>query len=175
MTTIAMVEHPDKVEIAWDSFITYHTVEELNQESHSKVFENSTVVFGVCGLLRVLQVFEFMSIPKRKKNTDGRTYLAKKLVPAMKSALKEAYDHEKSIDSTWEALVIVDGSVYNVASDFSWLRMESDFYAIGSGQRIARGYYEGTKDLKGSLEAAAKWDPHTGGTIHYLEAEKAVA
>ena len=164
MTTIVMVEKPNRVDIAWDSKVSRgYSHEELEQE---KVFEASGITYGVAGALRVLNIIEELDV-KPPVDLEGKAvdaWVSRVLIPRMQNACRAA-DPEGQYYVHANILAVVNGRVYSIGGDFSKTRNTSGIYAIGSGSVYAKGALEAGASVTRSVEIAANNDVYTGHGI----------
>jgi ATP-dependent protease HslVU (ClpYQ) peptidase subunit len=83
-------------------------------------------------------------------------------------------------------LVVINGVIYTVDGDYSWVSDPNGVYALGTGAQYAMGalhalqgktklnLFTAKKTVLQAMAAAAKFDPYTGAPYHSFvqEAEK---
>ncbi len=107
----------------------------------NKILDLGDRVFGVAGnYVDALMFLEWVKNPKRaKKPKDDAEFVAVELR--------------------------ADGSIWEWGPDLFPFRVEEEYYAIGSGQDVARGaMYMGATAEK-AVEAAIRWDVNSGGAV----------
>lgn len=123
-------------------------------EEACKVFEFAGFVIGHTGAGRIRNLTSRLKIrfgsegPTREFNLEQE--LLEVLIPAFKElARKGGYLHEKDgvADLEGEILVAFGNQVCVIGSDFSVTPVSSEFWAIGSGQRLALGSLASTVRL----------------------------
>lgn len=164
MTTIVMVEKPDRVDIAWDSKVSSgYSHEELEQE---KVFEASGITYGVAGAVRVANILEGLDV-KPPQGVEGKgvdAWVSRVLIPRMQNACR-ATDPEGQFYVHANILAVVNKRVYSIGDDFSRVRNTSGIYAIGSGSVYAKGALEAGASVKKAVQVASNNDVYTGHGI----------
>lgn len=175
MTTIVAVQRKGDVEFAADSQMTYGNLK--SPDSFRKVFANGPVVFGFAGSVRAANVLRFMDVPalpkKRLNRNDLERWVVTDLVPAMQDALETGNAmeiHNNEVDSYSRVLVSVQGSVYEIGSNFSVTRESSGVYSVGSGSDFALGAMAAGASPAEAVKIASKLDSYTGGRIQSVMA-----
>lgn len=169
MTTVVFVEKADRIEIAFDSKVSYgFSVKELEQK---KVFKIGKVYLGVAGSLGFLNLLSSQHIPDHPPMTKAETdrWVQRVLIPIIKRAAVEyspMTQHTGYMHSG--VLVAVNGYVYDIGGDFSWVRNKSGIYAIGSGSHYATGAVSGGSSAKRAVEVATQHDAGSGYTVHEI-------
>lgn len=150
----------------------------------SKVAVNGKYLLGAAGDLRAINILHHAFQPPtpapslKGKRLDA--FITTKFIPSLRSCFEEQgyvlvdkggpnkAEHESQI------IVVVNGSVYVVDSDYSWMNDSSSTYAMGTGSTYALGALHvltGSKKLSiaqakqnilKALGVAAKFDPGTG-------------
>lgn len=170
MTTVAAIEHPEGVSLAWDSRVSAGNEQWAIDDS--KAFVNAGMAFLFTGTLRDLNIIKYAPLPTLD-TWDCDRFVTNALVPAIKNALDAvgaswASNSQSRMDSA--LLAIVDGRVYAVESHFGWHRREDGIYTAGSGGDFARGALSAGAGIREAVEVAAKHDAKTGGLIHVTQA-----
>lgn len=165
MTCIVGIKHNKKIYLGGDSAMT-NQVGQQSLSAESKVFTNGKVAFGICGSPKLMNPLRLMKIPSRKLGQDVREFVAKFLVPAIETALKEGGCVTESPEhgSIFEGAILIGfaGILYRMESNFQLISDAHGFDSIGSGADIAVGSLHATKRgmkprprILAALEAAA--------------------
>ena len=150
----------------------------------SKVALNGKYLLGAAGDLRAINILHHAFQPPapapslKGKRLDA--FITTKFIPSLRSCFEEQgyvlvdksgpnkAEHESQI------IVVINGSVYVIDSDYSWMNDSSGTYAMGTGSTYALGALHvltGSKKLSiaqakqnilKALAVAAKFDPGTG-------------
>ena|SRR3990167_1385107 len=163
MTCIIGIENKGKVWMGGDSA---GTSEDFSQRvlGDKKVFQKDSLVFGVCGLPKVMDALRYaIELPKQQKGTDDRQFVAAELLPAIKAGLKVEGCTEGDGETFHGAILFgYRGKLYRIESNFQIITNAYGFDSVGSGADIAIGALHGsTKDKNAkrrivqALEASA--------------------
>lgn len=171
MTCIVGVQDRKKLFIGGDSALTSG---DLSQRSYGedKVFQTGSVLFGVCGLPKVITALrDVLEVPSHPRGLDDRKFISKILIPAIKACLwetgcsnaKEEAGGEREGEFFEGAFLMgYKGKLYRVESNFQTITSAYGFDAVGSGEDIAIGSLHASvkeKDAKKrclqALEASA--------------------
>lgn len=191
MTTIIAVQGDGWCVLGSDSRIS-HMDDEGKAEIHNlsdsqrKVVQNGPWLLGVAGDLRAINVLahNFVSPVPRPTlvGTALDKFVATDFVPALKECLEKtgyAPVHKEfpgKAEFESELIACVNGKVYAVDGDYSWMEEASGVYAVGSGAPYALGAITATgygrsilaarNAVLKSLSTASKFDPGTGAPFH---------
>lgn len=191
MTTIIAVQGDGWCVVGWDSRIS-NTDDEGRSETHvlsdsqKKVVQNGPWLLGAAGDLRAINVLSHNFNPPIPRPTLANSALDKFIstdfVPALRETLEKSgyapthreYPGKAEFES--ELIVAVNGRVYAVDGDYSWINEASNLYAIGSGSAYAMGALMATgwgrsvltarNAVLKALSVASRFDPGTGAPFH---------
>lgn len=173
MTTILAAKKGSTWTWGWDSLTTYGP--EQFQDTKSKVFRNGQYIFGVAGSVHISQTIQYANLPDfDPKEDDPREFAFKKLVPAIKKAVKkegwlDSADNVEWIEATF--LVQVGKRVFEVTQHLTIIENSGGVMGVGSGARVAELAYKITKDVKTAMKWAVSEDAYTGGKVHVRDSE----
>lgn len=198
MTTIIALQGDGWCVMGWDSRIS-NTDDEGRSETHvlsdsqKKVVQNGPWLLGAAGDLRAINILSHNFSPPVPRPTLSNQALDKfvstDFVPALRDTLEKAgyapihkeYPGKAEFES--ELIVAVNGRVYSVDGDYSWITEASGLYAIGSGSAYAMGALTATgwgrsvgtarNAVLKALSVASKFDPGTGAPFHVTVQEAA--
>jgi ATP-dependent protease HslVU (ClpYQ) peptidase subunit len=160
MTTIIGVEYANRCVVLGDSRV----VGDSKIYSHPdmvKVITNGNYLVGVAGDVRALQVVLHTWKPPAflaKDRTNIFQFMVNKVAPSLKQLLTDAgLLDSKSPDKDFEINIIVglNGSLFEIDSDFAVSRSDSGYYGIGTGGDYALGalYAGATPEQAASIAA----------------------
>jgi ATP-dependent protease HslVU (ClpYQ) peptidase subunit len=168
MTTIIGVEYANRCVILGDSRI----VGDSKIYSHPdmvKVVTNGNYLVGVAGDVRALQVVLHTWKPPAflaKDRTNVFQFMVNKVAPSLKQLLTDAgLLDSKSLDKDFEINIIVglNGSLFEIDSDFAVSRNLDGYYAIGTGGDFALGALYAGVTPEQAAGIAATNDSKTAG------------
>lgn len=161
------------------------------KESNSKLGINGKYILGAAGDLRAINILHHaFSPPTPAPSLKGKKldhFVTVKFIPA----LRECFEHHgyalpdndgKShiAEHSSTVFIAINGCIYIVGGDYSWISDSNGLFAIGTGAQYALGamYASMPKGklsinlakkiaLKG-VSIAAKFDPYTGAPYHTL-------
>jgi ATP-dependent protease HslVU (ClpYQ) peptidase subunit len=151
----------------------------------AKVASNGNYLLGAAGDIRAINILHHaFNPPAAQAAVKGKRldkFMTTKFIPALRQTLEvEGYATQASTLTSQTAecnstvLVVVNGVIYVIDSDYGWVSDQAGFYAIGSGASFALGSMHtsvGRRNLNKlqarqialkALAAAAKYDPFTG-------------
>jgi ATP-dependent protease HslVU (ClpYQ) peptidase subunit len=196
MTTIAAVQGDGWAVVGSDSRITDEGRVYAMPKGSGKVVHNEDYMFGTAGDLRAVNIMEHAFTPPDASGYSGKdldAFITTRFIPALRKCFEEhGYSASPEEKDTKEAaighesqiLAVVNGSIYELGEDYSWLKDASGLYAMGSGGDYAIGALhamappkakltiELAKDIvKEALTIAAKLDSNSGGPFTILVQE----
>jgi ATP-dependent protease HslVU (ClpYQ) peptidase subunit len=151
-----------------------------------KIAVNGKYLLGASGDLRAINIlhhaFQPPAPPPSLKGKRLDAFITTKFIPSLRAAFEEngyvpSRDKERmpsKAEHDSEILVVVNGCIYIIDSDYSWMIDTSGIYVIGTGAPFALGAIHvlnkpgkisinQTKQLvMKALSAAGKYDPGTG-------------
>lgn len=163
MTTVIAIEKDNRVEIGCDSKATGGDQIELEQP---KVFENNGITIGVAGVALLANELRYGDLPAPPESIDSTDrWMTKEFTPALRSIVEATMKTGDDGEYELQALVIVNGRVYDIGGNLGWVRNTAGTYAIGSGAHFALGALSAGADINQALAIAAKHDPYTGCSL----------
>jgi len=161
--------------------VTYHNRIDLHS---AKIFEKGGMLMGYTTSFRMGQILEHcLDFPDRTAGLTDFEYLIKQLVPAF----RQAFVGEKYIQDTdkhgGNFIIVWNGAVYEIQSDFSVFNHSRGFASCGSGSSQAQGFIEAclgygimTDDnvesvLRTAITAISKFNITVSGRVDYLYSE----
>jgi ATP-dependent protease HslVU (ClpYQ) peptidase subunit len=168
VTTIIGVEFANRCIVLGDSRI----VGDSKIYSHPdmvKVVTNGNYLVGVAGDVRALQVVLHTWKPPAllaKDKTDLFKFMVNKVAPSLKQLVTDAgLLDNKSADKEFEINVIIglNGSLFEIDSDFAVSRNSDGYYAIGTGGDYALGALYAGVTPEQAADIAAVNDSKTAG------------
>lgn len=165
MTCIVAVEENGRVVIGGDRMgSNSHTGSSV---SHSKVFNVGEITIGYTSSFRMGQLLQYaLEVPEIEDGTDIDKWVSINLMQAIRKAYKDnGWDKEKDGEATnGSFLLVAKNRVYEIQTDYSYIRNISGEYAIGSGADYALGSLRSTRGkmpiearVIESLESAAEY------------------
>lgn len=183
MTTICAVQGDGWVVVGWDSNVAEEGGRAYTAgKSWSKVVQRNNWLLGAAGDVRAINLLHHQFEPPRTDLTGAK--LDKLLTSEVIPALRDVFDANGYTSTTRssgeqhgsELLFVVNGTVFEIGSDWSWCRDSDGMYAIGSGGDYALGFLYGQPrftDAESAREAivkalsiASRFDRATGAPFH---------
>lgn len=159
------------------------------RDTSPKIALNGRYLLGAAGDLRAINILHHAFTPPicppnlRGKKLDH--FLTVKFIPALRECFEsQGYatpdnDEKQHIAEHGSIiLAVINGTIYVIDGDYSWVSDPSGVYAIGSGAQYALGALHALTPKRGlslntakkiavqAIAAAAKFDPHTGAPYH---------
>lgn len=183
MTTLIGIQGDGWAVMGSDSRVSDSETGRWSEMSHTKIVENNGILIGGAGSVRGLNLLHYgWKAPKPRANADLDVFMTKTFIPALRECfVKSGYDikeESEAAKSESHILVAVQGVLYPIYDDYSWLRDENNVYDFGSGSDIALGALEAyeiqkcktpaqaEKLVKKAIEISMKHDMMTGGTVY---------
>jgi ATP-dependent protease HslVU (ClpYQ) peptidase subunit len=82
--------------------------------------------------------------------------------------LRDGKEFEPEKKESFDAIVVDRGDIFLYETTLIPIRIEADFYAIGSGAQYAMGALSAGADIKEAILIAAHHDPDTRGPVDLL-------
>ena len=191
MTTVLAVQGDGWAVVGFDSLVSDDNGRTfvLGQGS-SKVAKNGPYLLGAAGDVRAINILAHAFTPPKPGNIVGARldrFITSKFVPELRSCfedhgyasreLKERATHGSVV------LAAINGVIYEIDEDYSWVRDASGIYAAGTGGDFAMGALyamlgEQTasnvaidkvkKMIKEAISIAIRLDASSGGTVHLM-------
>ena len=156
MTAIVGIQGKNWAVIAADSMTTYND-KPYYAKGMDKVVRKGDYVFAFAGDAVAGNIAEFLwTPPKPVKNMNTDTFMQVKVLPSLRDAMKEhGYEPDtvKDPDSGFDALICLNGIIYEIDEQYLWSRDDRGLYAVGSGGSVALGALA-TGFSKNSIKAA---------------------
>lgn len=189
MTTIVAVQGNGWAVVGYDSQVTEDETRVYTMgRGSSKVTKNGEYLLGAAGDVRAINILSHVFVPPKAGELVGvrlDRFITSKFVPALRSCF-ESQGYAASTKESKEVaeqgsvvLAIVNGVIYVIGEDYSWIRDANGIYSFGSGGDYAIGamYAISTEKtfarvdaaqlaVRNSLIAAARLDPSTGAPFH---------
>ena len=156
MTAIVGIQGKGWAVIAADSMTTYDDKPYFSK-SFEKVTRKGDYVFAFAGDAIAGNIANFIwTPPKFIKTVPTDVFVQTKVLPSLRDVLKDnGYepDTTKNPDAGFDALICINGTIYEIDQDFLWSRDDRGLYAVGSGGPLALGALA-TGFSKNSMKAA---------------------
>lgn len=161
------------------------------RESNGKIGVNGKYILGAAGDLRAINILHHAFVPPnpapslRGKKLDH--FVTVKFIPALREsfeshgyALPDNSSKVHMAEHSSTIIMAINGAVYVIDGDYSWISDSSGIFAIGTGAQYALGalyglYPKGKLTLVAArkmaikaVSVAAKFDPYTGAPYHTL-------
>jgi len=197
MTTIIAVQGDGWCVVGWDSRIS-NVDDEGRSEIHTlgdsakKVVQNGPWFLGAAGDLRAINILAHGFTPPAPRQTISNAlldkFVANEFIPSLRETLEKAgyaptqkeFPGKAEFES--EVVACVNGRVYVIDGDYSWMSDASGLYSIGSGSAYALGALTATgvgrtvgsarNAVMKALSVASKFDPGTGAPFHVAVQEQ---
>lgn len=179
MTTIIGVQNADGCVIASDSRVADNGKVYTHPEM-VKAVERGSYIIGGAGDYRALQVVLHGWQPplvSAKAKQNLYEFVINKVAPSLKSTLTEAgIEFTKSSendDNKFELQLIIgiNGTIFELDSDFAVAMNDTGLYAIGSGGDYALGALHAGATVLDAMRIAAVNNNGTSAPFHILEQE----
>lgn len=190
MTTIVAVQGSGWAVVGYDSQVTEEDGRRYTMaRGSSKVAKNGEYLLGAAGDVRAINILAYAFAPPKVGDLIGvrlDRFITSRFVPALRACF-EAQGYAASKESKEIAeqgsvvLVVVNGTIYVIGEDYSWVRDSGAIYAFGSGGDYALGalYSYGIEKvtsrvdvaqdlIRNSLAVASRLDPGTGAPFHIM-------
>ena len=179
MTTIVGVQSIDGCVIASDSRVAEGGKVYTHPEM-VKAIERGSYIIGGAGDYRALQVALHgwqPPIVSAKAKQNLYEFVINKVAPSLKSTLVEAgIEFNKGSDDSdnkfeLQLLIGINGTLFEVDSDFAVAMNDTGLYAIGSGGDYALGALHAGATVLDAMRIAAVNNNGTSAPFHILEQE----
>jgi ATP-dependent protease HslVU (ClpYQ) peptidase subunit len=190
MTTIVAVQGSGWAVVGYDSQVTEEDGRRYTMaRGSSKVAKNGEYLLGAAGDVRAINILAYAFAPPKVGDLIGvrlDRFITSRFVPSLRACF-EAQGYAASKESKEIAeqgsvvLVVVNGTIYVIGEDYSWVRDSGAIYAFGSGGDYALGalYSYGIEKvtsrvdvaqdlIRNSLAVASRLDPGTGAPFHIM-------
>jgi ATP-dependent protease HslVU (ClpYQ) peptidase subunit len=177
MTTIVGVQYEDSCIIASDSRVAADGKVYTHPEM-VKAVERGSYIIGGAGDYRALQVVLHgwqPPIVTAKAKQNLYEFAINKVAPSLKTTLTDAgIEFSKGPDSPGDkfdlSLIIgINGTLFEIDSDFAVAMNDNHFYGIGSGGDFALGALHANSSVLDAMRIAAICNNGTSAPFHILE------
>ncbi len=188
MTTIVAVTGSSWTVVGSDSRVTEEDgrVYVLPKGS-AKVARNRAYLLGAAGDVRAINILQYAFRPPDAKNFVGTRldkFITSDFVPSLRACFNEqgyaapSPNKDHSDESGSIILAAVNGAVYVIGEDYSWVKDTSGIYGLGTGSPYALGVLyallpEGADNIdkakaaiKTALTVAARLDANTSAPFN---------
>jgi ATP-dependent protease HslVU (ClpYQ) peptidase subunit len=156
MTAIVGIQGKGWAVVAADSMTTYDD-KPYYAKGMDKVTKKGDYVFAFSGDAIAGNIASYLwSPPKIIKSMSIDTFMQTKVLPSLRETMKDnGYEPDtvKDKDAGFDALICLNGIIYEVDQDYLWSRDDRGLYAVGSGGSLALGALA-TGFSKNSIKAA---------------------
>lgn len=156
MTAIVGIQGKGWAVIAADSMTTYDD-KPYYAKGMDKAVRKGDYVFAFAGDAVAGNIAEFLwTPPKLIKTMPLDAFMQVKVLPSLRDAMKEhGYepDATKDPNAGFDALMCLNGVIYEIDEEYMWSRDDRGLYAVGSGGQLALGALA-TGFSKNSMKAA---------------------
>jgi ATP-dependent protease HslVU (ClpYQ) peptidase subunit len=156
MTAIVGIQGKGWAVIAADSMTTYDD-KPYYAKGMDKAVRKGDYVFAFAGDAIAGNIAEFLwTPPKLIKTMPLDAFVQVKVLPSLRDAMKEhGYEPDviKDPNAGFDALMCVNGVIYEIDEEYMWSRDDRGLYAVGSGGQLALGALA-TGFSKNSMKAA---------------------
>jgi ATP-dependent protease HslVU (ClpYQ) peptidase subunit len=156
MTAIVGIQGKGWAVVAADSMTTYDD-KPYYAKGMDKAVRKGDYVFAFAGDAVAGNIAEFLwTPPKLIKTMPLDAFMQVKVLPSLREAMKEhGYepDATKDPNAGFDALMCLNGVIYEIDEEYMWSRDDRGLYAVGSGGQLALGALA-TGFSKNSMKAA---------------------
>jgi len=156
MTAIVGIQGKGWAVIAADSMTTYDD-KPYYAKGMDKAVRKGDYVFAFAGDAVAGNIAEFLwTPPKLIKTMPLDAFVQVKVLPSLRDAMKEhGYEPDaiKDPNAGFDALISLNGVIYEIDEEYMWSRDDRGLYAVGSGGQLALGALA-TGFSKNSMKAA---------------------
>ena len=140
MTAIVGIQGKDWALIAADSMTTYDD-KPYYAKGMDKVVKNGDYVFAFAGDAVAGNIANFLWIPPKViKSISTDVFMQTKVLPSLREVMMDnGYNPDKDKDGGFDALICLNGIIYEIDHDYMWSRDDRGLYAVGSGGALALG------------------------------------
>jgi ATP-dependent protease HslVU (ClpYQ) peptidase subunit len=156
MTAIVGIQGKGWAVIAADSMTTYDD-KPYYAKGMDKAVRKGDYVFAFAGDAIAGNIAEFLwTPPKLIKTMPLDAFMQVKVLPSLRDAMKEhGYEPDviKDPNAGFDALMCINGVIYEIDEEYMWSRDDRGLYSVGSGGQLALGALA-TGFSKNSIKAA---------------------
>ena len=168
MTTIVGIEYDDYCVIAADSLTVGGNGRRYIHSSVPKIAERGSFLVAGSGDAQPCDALQHTWVPPRvmaKDKEDLFKFMVSKVVPSMRKCIKDSgYEIDKDDkDAGFDFLIAVGGELFEVDSNYSVAKTETNIYGVGSGSPFAMGALLVGANIEDAIQASAKLSVNTEG------------
>lgn len=156
MTAIVGIQGKGWAVLASDSMVSYDD-KPFYARGMDKVITRNEYAWAFAGDALAGDITtHFWKPPKVSKTMTTDNFFMTKVIPSLKQCLTNngyVVDKEDK-EAGFDALVLVNGIIYQTETTYGWMRDDKGLYAIGSGGRTALGVMAGLNANEGSMKIA---------------------
>ena len=142
MTAIVGIQGKDWALIAADSMTTYDD-KPYYAKGQDKVVRKGDYIIAFAGDAIAGNIANLMwNPPKLVKSMHIDDFMQNKVLPSLREVMSDNGYHGASKDDKdagFDALICLNGTIYEVDHDYLWSRDDRGLYAVGSGGNLALG------------------------------------
>lgn len=189
MTTIIAAQGEKWAVVGYDSLVSDEGGRSfILGRGSSKVVKNGQYLLGAAGDVRAINILAHVFAPPKPNELIGTRldkFVTSKFIPALRACFEDqGYAPRESKETAQHGsvvLVAVNGTIYEIDEDYSWVRGSTGIYTAGTGGDVALGAMhamsndrsfdeiglDGTKKIiRECLAIAVKLDNQSGGPLH---------
>lgn len=188
MTTIASIQGEGWSVVGFDSRVSEDSGRYYTLPKHmSKVSSNSGYLIGAAGDMRAVNIVTNVFKPTSAGDLTGTKldkFMTSKFIPELKQCLEEN-NYGKEGEQESYIFVSVNGTVYEIGSNYDWCHDDYGVYGIGSGANYALGALYALVEpidkrtveeckvyMRNALSISARLDSNTGAPFHVVVQRK---
>jgi len=142
MTAIVGIQGKDWALIAADSMTTYDD-KPYYAKGQEKITKKGDYIYAFAGDAIAGNIANFLwNPPKLIKTMPIDDFMQSKVLPSLREVMNDNGYHganKDDKDGGFDALICLNGTIYEVDHDFLWSRDDRGLYAVGSGGSLALG------------------------------------
>jgi ATP-dependent protease HslVU (ClpYQ) peptidase subunit len=184
MTTIVAIEGKGWSVVGWDSRVVDDGGRAyVAGNGWSKVVKNNGFLIGVAGDVRAINLVHHVFHPPKADGLTGiklDKFITAKFIPALRECFeREGYmgvnRRDNAEEHGSEILVSVNATVFEIGTDWAWVREACGRYAIGTGGGYSLGglvladcstQERAQQSVLASLKVSARFDSATAAPFH---------
>lgn len=191
MTTVLAFQGDGWAAVGFDSLVSDESGRTfLLGQGSSKVAKNGPYLLGAAGDVRAINILAHAFTPPKPGNIVGARldrFITSKFVPELRSCFEDhgyaAREAKERATHGSVVLAIVNGVIYEIDEDYSWVRDASGVYAAGTGGDFAMGAFfsmlsdqqsadvqldKAKKMIKDAIAISIRLDSGSGGSVHIM-------
>lgn len=159
MTTIAAVQGKGWAAVGFDSRVSDDSRIYQLPKDQGKVVKNGRYLLGAAGDMRAINLLsDVLAPPAPPAHAEGRDldkFISTKFIPVLKKCFDDAQYGEKGEHES-AILIVVNGVIYDIGSNYDWCRDAHGLYAVGTGSQYALGALNSLSEGKNRTMNSAK-------------------